>query len=231
MVEIHRRPRRSHERTSPRAERIHQALKAAVVRQEFEAGDPLTEEDLARRFGCSRTPVREALRRLERDGLLTLVPHKGAFVNALSAADIRELFDLREALEAYTAREAARAADAATLEGFRTRFRELEGRHASYAEVRAVAEELHRFIAKAAGNGRVAAILAQVQDQLKAARTLAIIAPGRIRKVIREHRAIIEAVARRDAAAAERTMRAHIGRTRREVARLLGEGGTERARR
>jgi len=231
MVEIRGRSRRPADRSSPLAERIHGALKEAIVRQQFEAGNPLTEEDLAARFGCSRTPVREVLRRLERDGLVTLVPHKGAFVNALSATDMRELFDLREALEAYAAREAARAADGATLEGFRTRFRELEGGRASYAEVRAVAEELHRFIAKAAGNSRVAAILAQVQDQLRAVRTLAIIAPGRIRKVVREHRAIIGALTRRDPAAAERAMRSHIGRTRREVARLLGEGGTERPRR
>jgi DNA-binding GntR family transcriptional regulator len=202
-----------------------------MVRREFEAGEPLTEEDLARRFGCSRTPIREALRRLERDGLLTLVPHKGAFVNALSAEDLRELFDLREALEAYTAREAARSADAAALEGFRVRFRDLGGRRATYAEVRAVAEELHRYIAKAAGNSRVAAILAQVQDQLKAARTLAIIRPGRIQAVISEHGAIIGALARKNPGAAERAMRSHIGRTRREVARLLGEGTTDRSRR
>ena len=89
------------------ADAVYEALRRAIVEHEFDAGEPLTEHDLCRRFGTSRTPVREALAKLERDRLVQVVPKKGAFVRTVSADEIRELYQLREALEGLAVRLAA----------------------------------------------------------------------------------------------------------------------------
>ena len=76
---------------------------------ELEPGTPLSEVDLSKRLGSSRTPVRESLHQLSREGLVRLVPGRGAFVAEISMRDIIELFQMREALETHAARLAAQA--------------------------------------------------------------------------------------------------------------------------
>ena len=110
------------------ADSVYVALRRALVAGDFHPGEPLTEGELCRRFAVSRTPVREALAKLERDQLVRVVPKKGAFVRSLSHAEIRELYQLREALEALVVRLAAPRADRAELDDFARRFRELRAR-------------------------------------------------------------------------------------------------------
>src|SRR5438093_349752 len=107
---------------------VYESLRRDILEREFDPGEPLTEHELSRRYGVSRTPVREALAKLERDRLVRVVPKKGAFVRALSHDDVRELYQVREALEALAIRLAAPHLDRAELEGFEARFRGLRGR-------------------------------------------------------------------------------------------------------
>src|SRR2546428_13076930 len=90
-------PRARHRRTYL-ADTVYDALRRAIVEREFDPGEPLTEEELSRRFGVSRTPVREALAKLERDRLVRVVPKKGAFVRTVPHADMRERYQIRKAL-------------------------------------------------------------------------------------------------------------------------------------
>jgi DNA-binding GntR family transcriptional regulator len=80
------------------------ALRDAILRGTFKSGDPLPQDDIARQFGLSRIPVREALRQLEGEGLVTFYPHRGAVVSTLSAAELREICEMRVALESLALR-------------------------------------------------------------------------------------------------------------------------------
>ena len=205
------------------ADAVYRAMRRAIAEREFDPGEPLTEHALSRRFGVSRTPVREALAKLERDRLVRVVPKKGAFVRTLSPDDVRELYQIREALEALAVRLCAPRVDRDQLAGFDARFRELLGGMGAmaHAEVRALGEEFHGFLVKQAGNARLAELLDQVREQIGAVWTLSMLAPGRAQGLVREHLALIDALRRGDARRAERAMVAHVRRVRETISRLL----------
>jgi DNA-binding GntR family transcriptional regulator len=212
--------------TRPRAyltDTVYAALRRAILEREFDPGEPLTEHELCRRFKVSRTPVREALAKLERDHLVRVVPKKGAFVHTLSSGEVRELYQLREALEALAVRLAAPRVDAADLAGFETRFRELRARGAgvAYPEVRALGEEFHGYLIKQAGNARLAEILDEIRDRIRSVWTLSILARRRVQDLVGEHLAIIDALERRDTRRAERLMVVHVRRVRDTIFRLV----------
>src|SRR3972149_3791966 len=86
---------------------VYELLKQMILDQKVPPGDPLPEEELARTFHVSRTPVHEALVRLEKDRLVVLQPWRGAFVRGMTMDDVQELYQIREALEGMAARLAA----------------------------------------------------------------------------------------------------------------------------
>jgi DNA-binding GntR family transcriptional regulator len=205
------------------ADTVYEALRRAIVEREFDPGEPLTEQDLSKRFGTSRTPVREALAKLERDRLVRVVPKKGAFVRTISHDEIRELYQVREALEALAVRLAASRLDREELAGFETRFRELKamGPKAAYTEVRALGEEFHSHLIKHAGNAKLTEVLEHIREQIRAVWTMSILAPRRVQGLVREHLAIIDALKRGDGRRAERLMVEHVRRVRETIFRLL----------
>ena len=205
------------------ADTVYEALRRAIVEHEFDAGEPLTEHDLCRRFGTSRTPVREALAKLERDRLVQVVPKKGAFVRTVSADEIRELYQLREALEGLAVRLAAPRVEREDLAGFEARFRAMKahGTRATYAEVRALGEEFHTYLIKQAGNAKLLELLEQIREQVRSVWNMSIMAPRRAQGLVREHLALVDALKRGDARRAERCMVAHVRRVRDTIFRLL----------
>lgn len=205
------------------ADSVYTALRQALVEGQFDSGEPLTEQELSRRFKVSRTPVREALAKLERDHLVRVVPKKGAFVRTASHDDIRELYQIREAMEALVVRLAAPRIDREALAGFEARFRELERRATPphYTEIRPLGEEFHGFLVKQAGNAKLAALLDQIRGELRSVWTMSILAPRRVQGLVREHLALIGALERGDVRRAERLMTAHVRRVRDTIFRLL----------
>jgi DNA-binding GntR family transcriptional regulator len=214
-------------RPSPRrtylADSVYEALRRAIREREFDPGEPLTEQELSRRFKVSRTPVREALAKLERDQLVRVVPKKGAFVRTLSHDEIRELYQIREALEVLAVRLGAPRLDRSDLAGFEARFRELRSRgpRLAYTEVRRLGEEFHRYLIKASGNTRLMAMIEQIQDQIRSVWTMSILAPRRVQGLVHEHLALIDALEHGTVKAAERLMAAHVRRVRDTIFRLL----------
>src|SRR5262249_16602450 len=98
-----------------RGKRAYDRLKAEIGTDAMPPGSRVRENDIAERLGISRTPVREALRKLEADGLIAHVPHQGAVVAELDRQAIIELYDMREVLEGTAARYAARLASEADI--------------------------------------------------------------------------------------------------------------------
>ncbi len=208
------------------------ALQRAIVTGEFAPGTKLSEADLAKRFGVSRGPLREAIRRLEIRRLLTVVPNAGARVVSLNNQQLIALFETREALEGQAARLAAeRMSDEsiADVQG-------LLDRHAaviSAAEGRAYYQEegdydFHYRVAHGSGNSLLAGILLDdLYQLLRMYRFRLSAAHGRAEQALLEHRQILSAISERDGQLAELLMRRHIARGRSRLAEQV-ETGEER---
>ena len=207
------------------------ALQRAIVTGEFSPGAKLSEADLAKRYGVSRGPLREAIRRLEIRRLLTVVPNVGARVVSLNNQQLIALFETREALEGQAARLAAeRMSDAAIAD-----VQGLLDRHAaviSAAEGRAYYQEegdydFHFRIAHGSGNSLLAGILLDdLYQLLRMYRFRLSAAHGRAEQALIEHRQILGAISERDGQLAELLMRRHIARGRGRLAEQ-GEAAEE----
>ena len=194
---------------APQGETVHQRLIAEIRSGALPPGTRLRETELAERLGVSRTPIREAIRQLEHDGLVTHLPRVGAAVRTLDYAEVMELYDMRAVLEGTAARMAARAATELELA-------ELAGLNAAMAaapSARRAAELNHQFhlmLLDAARNRYL------TRAMLGLSRTLIILGPstladaGRAQDAVAEHDRILDALRRRDPAAAEAEMRTHI---------------------
>jgi GntR family transcriptional regulator, rspAB operon transcriptional repressor len=207
---------------SSRADQIHRQLERAIVEMRLLPGAILSEHTLARRFFASRTPVREALYRLERQGLVRVVPRRGTFVAPLDLAAYEDACFVREALEGMAAfRAAGRAADdAAELE----RIVEMQraavlGSHHAFVELNSA---FHRAIMELAGVPQIWAMVDAAQLQMRRFRAAQLRdGPGRdLRPVVEEHARIGAAIRAGDGVAAREAMVEHL-RIARERAPVL----------
>lgn len=197
-------------KTEDLASSAYQMLRDAILDGEYESGAPLFEVHLATKMGMSRTPVREALKVLARDGLVEVVPSRGYIVPRRSMHDLRELFELRESLEGMAARYAA-------LRATPDEVGELEALCARYADEQdwvqwaRVGTAFHTVLLTAARNERLLGILDSLRGQIVHSRRSVLQSDSNRRDAaIREHRAILEAVKARDPEAAEAAAREHV---------------------
>src|SRR5512135_2863334 len=144
-------------------DRAYAVLRARITSGEYAAGDRLREEELAGTLGVSRTPVREALRRLGMEGFVVLVPHRGAHVVSWSRGGLEEIFGLRTVLEGYAARLAARRAtdeQTAALAELADRMSALAADPPDPEQVEALNVQFHERLVAAGGSQRLRAALA-----------------------------------------------------------------------
>ena len=209
--------------TTTLADRILADLTAAIVEGDLSPGVKLNEPDLARRFGTSRGPLRDALRRLEARRLVVTTPNAGARVVSLSTAQLLELYELREALEGQTARLAAeRMSDQEIGE-----LERLLDQHAAEIERRQGREyfrqqgdlDFHFRIARASGNALLYSTLCVDHYQLmRLYRNKFSNRHGRPNRALAEHRRVLDALRERDGELAELLMRRHIRAARDTIA-------------
>ncbi|MCR4523007.1 MULTISPECIES: GntR family transcriptional regulator [Bosea] len=195
--------------------KLYDDLSSAIVSGEIAPGAKLSEPAIARHFGVSRAPVREAIRRLQERGLVTYVANQGARVAEPSAAEFLALLDVREATEGMAARLAAESMsedEIAALEALVTGHRDEIERNPMGAYLQDEPEaDFHRRIAKGSGNPILAELLCeQFYPRLRLCRRLHSTVPGRGREAWREHMRITEAISHRDGELAEILMRRHI---------------------
>ncbi|OEJ95359.1 GntR family transcriptional regulator [Streptomyces thermolilacinus] len=200
----------------PAAERVYAHVKEAVLDRRIEGGTLLTEGELAEAVGVSRTPVREALLKLEMEGLLKLYPKKGALVLAVSAQEIADVVETRLLVEEFAVRKAVPlpAPLLARLEELLTEQRE----HAREGDLRAVAVTdrcFHAEIVRHAGNQILSKLYDQLRDrQLRMGVAVMEAHPDRVAKNIAEHAEILDALRAGDAEGAARCVRAHVSRVK-----------------
>lgn len=206
--------------TPPRlGDHTYEAIRQAILSGLFAPGSRLTVDAVANRLGVSRTPVKEALVRLEREGLVRVVPRRGAFVAMLSAEEVLELYDLREVLDGLAARKAAERITPQELATLARYLRRADKCAATGDLTRYSDADLafHQAVRQASKSPRLVEMLENLRDQTRLLMSTSILLEGRLQRSIEEHRRIYEALRRRDGPAAEEAARAHMRAARQAV--------------
>ena len=172
-------------------------------------GARLRETDLADRLGISRTPVREAIRQLEADGLVAHLPRQGATIRSLEHAEVVELYEMRAVLEGTAARLAARAASDMELAELVALNTDLSAAPAG-PPAREVNRQFHRMLLDAARNRFLVKSMSALQKTLLILGPTTLADPSRATAAVEEHSAVLTALQARDGAKAEAAMRAHV---------------------
>jgi len=175
-------------------------------------GDRIVEKELCREMGISRTPLREALRMLGSEGLIDLIPHKGAYVAQPSMNDVREMFDVMAILEGTCARMVAEKitdGDFKKLERLHAKLEKHweEKDHEKYMEVN---QKYHSLVQELTGNRVLNDVINSLRQKILLYRYRQLYLPDRFEASINEHRELLEAFRRRDPAAAESVMKRHL---------------------
>jgi DNA-binding GntR family transcriptional regulator len=218
-----------------KADLVHRQIKEEIELGELAPGTPLSELWLVERTGASRTPVREALRRLAADGLVDLVPRQGARVSRVSLRSVRDLFDFRALLEPAAIRQAteAAAADPAvrrTFTSMRTEFTRILRRVPSQARSRAFYELADRFdwtIIEATRNEHLRRAIADLRPHTARLRNLSHGDPQRVEVSIPEHLRMCDALLAGDADEAADAIREHLAQSLQTIFRNLAQGPGE----
>jgi len=210
---------------------VYRAVRAAIVRHQLAPGDVVNEGDIAERLATSRTPVREAMQRLVREGLVDVRPRSATRVAALDLQRVEEGMLVRGALEVKAIEAAARRATPADVQRLSALNDRLEraARAGDAAAYVAHDDHFHADLLQLSGYPRIAVIIDEVNAHLDRVRAMSGALPERLPQSAREHRAILAALARRDADAAGRAMQAHLHAAwavvRRLVARVKDQAG------
>lgn len=209
---------------------VYESLRDAITSGLLEPGYRLREIPLGQRFGVSTTPIREALRRLEREGLVEIGRNRGAIVAAFDVGEVANLFELREVLECRGVRRAALAHRPA-LAPIEAILRQAEAQIDNPDQIafNRLDVGFHSALIHLGGNAYLADLAERVHRQIQGIRVrLAVYLPGRATRSQADHRAILAAVAAHDADRAEELMRSHIQSVREAVLTTLGQCGAGR---
>jgi DNA-binding GntR family transcriptional regulator len=214
---------KSHENTGNTVDTVHAELRRSILDGELPPGYRLRSDVLAKDLDVSRTPVREALRKLETEGLV-IASRSGLVVRQLTEQDLTEIFYLREALEGMAARLAAETATRAELDELNALFEDMEilAARGEIAALRELTGEFHMLVCRASHNSRLIQALQGLLDHARQAQSSTLYMPGRPADALKEHRGLLRAIEKRDPDLAETLARQHRRKTlalRREMLR------------
>ena len=187
-------------------------LRELIVESTLEPGARVPERELCERFAVSRTPLREALKVLASEGLLELLPHRGAQVTRLTAADLDEMFPVMGALEALAGELACAQITEAEMAEVRALHYQmvLHATRGELAEYFRLNQRIHEAIMEAARNPTLARLYRGLAGRVRRARYLANMSKTRWSQAVAEHEAILAALERRDGAALGQVLKAHL---------------------
>lgn len=209
---------------APLRHQVVQRLRGAIAEGHFRPGDRLVERELCEQLGVSRTSLREALRELENDGLVTSLANRGVIVSTISPQSAREVYEVRGVLEALIARRFAVHASAAQMAELGQRIDELAEAHAAQAGVVAAKQAFYEALMAGADHQLAASMLRSIQLRASQLRVMTLSDPERARHSIAEIRALFKALKRRDPDAAAAAALQHVQNAGALALRLLGAG-------
>lgn len=205
-------------------DKVYDKIRQEILANRLHPGEPLLEEELATSLGTSRTPIRDAMRRLNHEGLVRIVPNKGAFVRVLTPRDIREIYEVREALESFAAGRAAVKLSEKGLGALSTLASDLKRRRPQlgYKDLRDSWETLRQVIITSADNERIQKILTTMNDQIETARHYASAPPGRIQELLADFVSVVQAMQERKPIETERAVRHHLHKSKQVLLEIFG---------
>jgi DNA-binding GntR family transcriptional regulator len=222
--------------TSISTESIHNqvtnAIRVAIVTGGFKLGEKLSEAALAQQFGISRTPVREALKQLQQEGLVEIIPRVGTCVTKPTEKEIYELFVVKEALEGLAAGLLAQRGEVRELAELEKALQDMEevvktGDTHRYVEAN---DRFHDAIMRGSDNSKLQFHFNLMINQLPYKRFvyLTLDQPQRINKSVEEHRKVYEAIKTKDFRIAEQMMREHVNASRSKLMQIINDGLSEK---
>lgn len=203
-------------------EEVAARLRARIFAHDLPPGSWVDEQAITAEYGISRTPLREALKVLASEGLVTLTPGRGCTVTLLTEQDLDEIFPILALLEGRCAFEASQRMDTAARTRIEALHAELESHFAS-GSIEAFFEANQRFhlaVQEIAGNRWLTQLVQETRQKLKLMRFHSLFQEGRLEQSLAEHRAIVGALLKADAPAAQAAMENHLLQGRRAMGRL-----------
>ena len=205
-------------------ERIREEIRSGALKP----GARLTENELAERLSISRTPVRDAIRRLESEGLVEHQPRTGAVVRRLEYSEMMELYEMRMVLEATAARLAARVASSVELEELQSINVDMKASIGDAIALVRLNRQFHARLLDAARNRFLHRSMASVESTLLILGPTSMESPTRAKEAVAEHQDILESLFARDGSAAETAMRLHMERAHLTRLRMLRQSSPDR---
>ncbi|MBG9387196.1 GntR family transcriptional regulator [Caenimonas aquaedulcis] len=196
---------------APRAlyQEVAELLRQRIFKRELEPGSWIDEMKIAEEFGISRTPLREALKVLAAEGLITMKVRRGAYVTEVSDKDLTDVYHLLSLLESDAAGVVATQATDDEISDLQAIHKQLEAAAGNRDRFFAINERFHMRLLAIAGNRWRDQMVADLRKVMKLNRHNSLLKTGRVKESMLEHRAIMEAIARRDAKAASKRMQEH----------------------
>jgi DNA-binding GntR family transcriptional regulator len=212
----------------------YETLKEEILSTRLRPGEAVPTERLTATLGVGRTPIREAVLRLEKEGLVEIRPRMGTFVSALNLREIREMYEVRRTLEGLAARRASRHASADRLADAERGLGPYRGadpatlRAEDYAGMQEAGQALHRLIVDTCQNEVLARLIRSLQDHFRRFRSLSRTLPQKLLTSHAQHLEILEALKARDEDRAERLVHEHFDAAARSLLdSLMGEEGRQ----
>jgi len=207
------------ERTNLR-DQIYDILKRRIVLRQIESGKKINEEDLAKSLGVSRTPIRETLLRLEHEGIVKIIPRRGAFVVSQSKEKVMDLFEVREVLEGLVAQLATKNMNHELLDRLKLCLEKIssgDGDNNRLLKYTPADVEFHATLLEASDNELLKSMMESVNVHLQMVRLRTVALPGRPEQTVKEHYEILAAIEKKNSSLAEKLMRKHVASVRRDA--------------
>ncbi|MEW6262258.1 MAG: GntR family transcriptional regulator [Thermodesulfobacteriota bacterium] len=207
-----------------RKQQVYEYLLEAILSNKLPPGSPIIETEIATALSTSRTPVREALKELEKDGLVTQYSQKGTFVSEITPHDVEEIFNLRIMFEVSALQLAYDKINEEELNKIESMFSLLDAGSSSAGDFAIADKSLHSLIVDKAGNYRLKQFLSILNAQIERFRRIAAMEPTRLTNSKKEHLEIVAKLRQKDLNACETSLRNHLNNVKKstlEIAKLL----------
>lgn len=204
---------------------VFNTLREAILRGELVPGERLMELQLAAKLGVSRTPIREAIRMLEQEGLAITIPRKGAIVAGMTEKDMQDVLEIREALEELSVQVACDKITAEEIEKLQINMKNFENSLGS-GDLKKMAQadvEFHDVICQATHNPKLVSMLNNLREQMYRYRVEYLKNPRNHAQLLREHEAIYKGIVEKDKVAVTDMIRKHISNQVDEVKHIIRE--------
>lgn len=211
---------------APLRESVLDIVRQAILNFELRPGERLIERELIEQLGVSRTTVREVLARLAAEGLVTIIPQKGAIVSVLTVEEAADIYEMRGLLEGFAVRRFVERATPEQMKELRATLAELEAaaeKESDDGSGLSAKDKFYRVLLRGASSPRLTEILTSLQGQVRVLRAISLSVSGRPKEAAAEIRAVVEAIEAGDAEAGARACVAHVDNAQRVGLSRLAE--------